>query len=131
MGAILKSRINRATYWAIFVPVVALYGLVLAFAERPPGIAEGIVIVLGVPRLHDLGASGWWMAAPIVIEIAALIAAVILLPIDHILIVAGIIVLGMTVMMIVLGAIPGQKLANAYGEPPAPGVAFFGKPKAS
>ncbi len=130
MSAILKTRMNRATYWAIFVPVVVLYGLLLTFAEHPPGIAEGIIIVLGVPRLHDLGASGWWMAAPIGIEIAALVGAAILLPIGDILIVAGVIVLGMTVMMIVLGLIPGQPGANAYGEPPASGVAFIPKPKA-
>ena len=116
---------NRPTYLTIFALIVVMYGALVAFMEKPPGIGEVIMISLGVPRLHDLGRSGWWIAVPIVLELVAIVCSVIFLPMGDLLIVAGLVVLLMAVMMLVLGLIPGQPGANAYGEAPPPGMAFW------
>lgn len=54
------GRINRATYWAILGGMIAFVVAVSAFGYEPPRIAEGLLIFLCAPRLHDLGRSGLW-----------------------------------------------------------------------
>ncbi|HEX4302402.1 MAG TPA: DUF805 domain-containing protein [Rhizomicrobium sp.] len=128
MYSYLNTRMNRQTYWMILAPVVVLFGLAIAFLPKPPGIAEVIMISLGVPRLHDLGRSGWWMAVPIGLEVVAVILGAVVGGMDGILVAGGLVVLLLTIMMIVLGLIPGQPQANAFGEPPSPGFAAWRKP---
>jgi uncharacterized membrane protein YhaH (DUF805 family) len=124
MYSYLNLRINRQTYWTILLPIVVLFGLAIAFLPKPPGIGEVILITLGVPRLHDLGRSGWWMAVPIGAEIVGIGAGIALGGFDGILIAGGVVVLLMAVMMVVIGLIPGQTEANAFGEPPPPGFGW-------
>ena len=127
MNSYLKTRMNRQTYWTILLPVVVLLGLAIAFMPRPPGLAELILVALGVPRLHDLGRSGWWMAVPIGLEFVGIGAGMALGGMDGVLIAGGIVVLFMIVVMVVIGLIPGQVETNAYGGPPPPGFGAWRK----
>ena len=68
MGKYLKGRTNRATFWLLYAVVVALYGGVAVIAGKPPGMAEFVLILLAVPRLHDIDATGWLAVGPIVAE---------------------------------------------------------------
>ena len=125
MYSSLKGRMNRATYWLLFAGVVVIYGLLVTFMKKPPQIAELLIILLGVPRLHDIGRSGWWMTLLFGLEIGAI--AIGLLAVgtaDGILIAGGLVVFVILIAMMILGCIPGQRETNSYGAPPTQGVSF-------
>jgi len=85
------------------------------------------VILLCVPRLHDIGRSGWWAGGLIVAEIAVVACALIALPEDSAMLVLGLFAIVVAILLAVLGAMPGQARANRFGGVPAPGLSF-GRP---
>jgi len=119
-----KGRMNRATYWLILVLIVAGYAALIALDKKPPAILEVLFVIIGVPRLHDLGRSGWWMAAVIGLELVGIGLTVALFPFADLLVGAGLTVFAMLLAMIVLGLIPGEASTNAFGDVPAPGLSF-------
>ena len=114
----MRGRINRATYWLILGGMVTFVLIVAAFGVRPPRIGEGLLIFLCVPRLHDLGRSGWWVLIPLGIELAALVVAIAVFSGDEASIFFGGAFLVVTGFVVVLGLIQGQPHANRFGEPP-------------
>lgn len=130
MYSYLNTRMNRQTYWTILIPVVVLVALAVAFLPRSPGILEIVMISIGVPRLHDLGRSGWWMAVPFGVEIAGIAGGLALGGVEGILIGGGLAVIVIFLMMVVLGLLPGQAEANAYG-PPQAGFSAWKKAQAT
>ena len=124
MNVFTKGRMNRPTYWLSLGIVVVIYALLIAFTTKPPAIAEVLMILLGVPRLHDIGRSGWWIALLFVFEIAAVGIGFMLLPLAMVMIVAGLVLFIMLIAMGILGCIPGDSGPNVFGEPPGPGVSF-------
>ena len=114
----MRGRMNRATYWSILGGMVVFVIAVAAFGVRPPRIAEGLLIFLCVPRLHDLGRSGWWVLIPLGVEVAALLAVFSAFSTDDAPLIFGGIFLVIAVVVVVLGLIPGQPHANRFGEPP-------------
>ena len=124
MNSLLKGRTNRATYWLLLGIVAAIFAALVLAGAKPPAIGEMLVIILCVPRLHDIGWSGWWAAAIIVVEVLVLVGAALVLPMDDLLIVAGVYVFGVAGFLVFLGLIPGQATSNKFGERPAPRISF-------
>jgi uncharacterized membrane protein YhaH (DUF805 family) len=120
---VLKYRINRPTYWLCNVFVAVILG-VLAYFGKLNGGMEMMMVLIGVPRLHDIGRSGWLVGAAIVAEIVVVVAVAIFASMDTLEIVGGLIVLTIAVLGIWLGMIPSQSGANKWGEPPGPGIRF-------
>ncbi len=122
------GRINRPTYFLSLAMMATVYGLALAFIPTPPRISEVLALFIVVPRLHDIGKTGWWAGAAILVEFVVVFAA---LPFalaanqeDILLIVGGLLAIVFLVLMVWLGCVPGQEGVNAYGEPPPPGLSF-------
>jgi uncharacterized membrane protein YhaH (DUF805 family) len=122
------GRINRPTYFLMLSVIVASYVALLAFLEEPPRVLEICLLLIGVPRLHDIGKSGWWAAGTILAEFIVIFGA---LPFaisanqtDIILTVGGVFVFVLLGLMIWLGCVPGQQTPNAYGDPPPSGLSF-------
>jgi uncharacterized membrane protein YhaH (DUF805 family) len=113
----MRGRMNRATYWSILGGMVVFVIAVAAFGVRPPRIAEGLLIFLCVPRLHDLGRSGWWVLIPLGVEVVALVTAFSAFSADDAPMIFGGAFLVIAVVVVVLGLIPGQPHANRFGEP--------------
>jgi uncharacterized membrane protein YhaH (DUF805 family) len=111
---------NRASYAMLLGMLVAAYIVMIKFLERPPG-AEIFVALIAVPRLHDIGKSGWWLLTLLVGEV---IAVIIGWPYgtDGILIASGLFVLFSLALLVILAFVPGQTSANEWGEPPEPGI---------
>jgi len=109
---------NRATYWSVLGLMVVFVIAVAAFGFRTPRIAEGLLIFLCVPRLHDLGKSGWWVLIPLGIEVVALVAAFSAFSGDEAYMIFGGVFVVIAVVVVVLGLIPGQPHANRFGELP-------------
>jgi uncharacterized membrane protein YhaH (DUF805 family) len=123
MGSFLNTRINRASYGLTLLVCVGLLAAVIYFTgQRVPG--EAVLIFVCVPRLHDIGWSGWWAGGMILVEILAVVAGLVFLPVDQMAVVIGLYVLLLAVALIILGLVPGQPGPNRYGEPPAPGLSF-------
>jgi uncharacterized membrane protein YhaH (DUF805 family) len=116
----LKGRMNRASY-------LPLLGLSLAFCvalvtlQKRGGFSEIILVMLAVPRLHDIGKSGWWAGGFFLAEVIITLISVWLLPLDAATIPLGLFVIVVFGLLIWLGTVPGQAGTNRYGESPAPG----------
>jgi uncharacterized membrane protein YhaH (DUF805 family) len=130
------GRLNRATYFLGFAILVAAYVVMAQFMTRPPAVGEILAASIAVPRLHDIGKSGWWAGGVILAELVVVFGA---LPFaisthdsDVILIAGGLFVFVVLGLMVWLGCIAGQTQANRYGEPPPPGISLktYGAPKA-
>ncbi len=124
-----RGRLNRANYFALLGLVLALTALAVALGHRVMVFEFGL-LMLAIPRLHDLGRSGWWAGGFVLLTFVAMVAARIILPPLTGQILGGLYVLLLVALAVVLGAMPGQAEANAYGEPPAPGLslqALFGR----
>ncbi|QGZ93461.1 DUF805 domain-containing protein [Terricaulis silvestris] len=120
----LQGRMNRAMFWLCVVIIVALYVVLNFYFQRRTPVSEVVLVILCVPRLHDIGRSGWLVLAPLALEIGAVIAAFSLLPRDSALPVLGIVTLIIAGLIIWLGCIPGDPASNRFGDPPAPGIKF-------
>lgn len=120
----LRYRINRATYWLMGAIVITVLAGLSLTGHRFGG-AEFMIILLAVPRLHDIGRSGWWAVGVILVEFAAIIGLVTTdVALDTIILLSGIWVMLLAALGVWLGWIPGEAHANRWGEPPAPGIQF-------
>jgi len=115
---------NRATYWLCLGILVAAVGIMSVAGIRPPRIGEAMLILMCVPRLHDLGKSGWWVLIPISIELVAIVIAIAVFSTENAYTVFGIVFLVVAAFIVVLGLIPGQPRANRFGDPPKSPFAF-------
>ena len=127
----MRGRMNRATYWAILGGIIAFVVLVAMFGARPPRVGEGLLIFLCVPRLHDLGRSGWWVLIPLGIELAAVAVAIAVFAGDEAMVILTGAFLVVAGFVVVLGLIPGQPQANRFGKPPKSMFGFKERRKVS
>ena len=105
--------------------VVAIYAVLLWIPHKDHvSVSEVALIFVCVPRLHDLGKSGWWAVIPLIVEIVSAALAFSLLPFQQAAEVMCVVVLVIAGLMILLGLIPGQAAANGFGEPPRPGLSL-------
>jgi uncharacterized membrane protein YhaH (DUF805 family) len=104
--------------------IAAIIAAILTFTDKHAPYGEIVLVVLCVPRLHDIGQPGWWVGGAIIAEIAVLATAFAALAPDAAMVVMGLFVLLILVGLVVLGALPGQKGTNKYGAEPAPGLSF-------
>jgi uncharacterized membrane protein YhaH (DUF805 family) len=123
----LSGRMNRATYWAGIALLVLLYGVANLVSERPKGVSEVLVILLAIPRLHDLGKSGWWVLVPLLLEVSAIVVAFTIFELQDAMTLMGAVVLAIAGMVVWLGIVPSQLHANRYGDLPTPGLGFKAK----
>jgi hypothetical protein len=89
-----------------------------AYFQVKGGFNEIILVLLAVPRLHDIGKSGWWAGGVFLAEIVLATVAALLLPAQFAMMPLAIFVVIVFGLLIWLGTIPGQPGANKYGEPP-------------
>jgi uncharacterized membrane protein YhaH (DUF805 family) len=126
----LKGRTNRATYWLTVGMCILLYAAFYLITGDHVSISEIVLLLICIPRLHDIGKSGWWSGGLILVQFALLGLAIGLLPLEQAKHVMGVFVLLVAGLMIWLGCVPGQPFANKFGEPPAPGFLWKqAKPK--
>jgi uncharacterized membrane protein YhaH (DUF805 family) len=117
----LKGRTNRATYWAGMATLAVVYTLAWMFLGPTP-VHDIVLVFMAVPRLHDLGRSGWWVVPVLAIEwVGAFVLAAALSP-EVFPIAAGLIAIAVFGALAVLGALPGQRDANRFGAPPRRGI---------
>ena len=120
----LRGRMNRATYWLGLSVLVLLYAVLNFVSSKPVPVSEVVIVFLCVPRLHDLGLSGWFVLAPIGLEIAAIVLGLALLPMDQVMVLLGAVTVLIGLGLLVLGALPGEPQANRFGDVPARGLQF-------
>jgi uncharacterized membrane protein YhaH (DUF805 family) len=115
-------------YWASIFAVALVIGLLNYFTHSSVSVGEFLLIWIGVPRLHDIGKSGFFILVVFAIEIASLIATFSLAPqIDREtlgwpLAVANLTIAGLALW---LGIIRGDTNPNDFGAPPKRGVSLW------
>jgi uncharacterized membrane protein YhaH (DUF805 family) len=119
-----KGRINRTSYWAFVVALVAIAAALRWASGKQTGISEVFLLAITVPRLHDIGRSGWWAGGVILAEIGLAVIVAATLPKEMALGALGLFVLFIAILMIVLGCLPGDPEANQFGEPPPRGLSL-------
>ena len=121
----LKGRTNRATYWLSLGVIAVLVAIAALVFHAPVKISEVVLIWVCVPRLHDIGRSGWIAAGVFLAEIVVAIGSVFLFsdP-DMAAAMLGVMVLAIAGLLIWLGCIPGDRIVNDFGDPPARGIGF-------
>lgn len=128
MKELLGGRSNRALYWVLIGVCFALY-LGLAFAGLKAPVNEVVLAIVCIPRLHDIGRSGWWFLLVVFAALFGGIGAALWVPPEWAeLALAGTNV-AVLVFIAVLGAIPGQTSDNHFGPPPPPGLPTKSKSK--
>ncbi len=121
----LRGRTNRATYWLSLGVVAALIAITVLVFHAQAKVSEILLIMVCVPRLHDIGRSGWIAGGVLIAEVAAIVLAALLLhDEDGIYVVGGVAALIIGGLLIWLGCIPGEKVSNAYGGPPGARIGF-------
>ena len=118
----LRGRINRAWYWVGAAAVAVIYLVLLLTQAQQVPISEVALVFLSVPRLHDIGKSGWFVLIGIGVEILGIIIGFSFFSFEDAQGVTGLATLVIAGLLVWLGAIPGDPKANAWGEPPAPGL---------
>ena len=126
----MKGRTNRATYWLSLGVIGVLLAITVLVFHTEVRVGEILLIWICVPRLHDIGRSGWIAGGGLLAEIALAIGAVVLFhdP-DTAAAALGVVTLVIAALLIWLGCIPGNRSANKFGEPPASGIGI--RPKSS
>jgi uncharacterized membrane protein YhaH (DUF805 family) len=120
---IYKGRTNRAVYWFTVAILAGLAG-VFSVVRLNPTISEIVFILLAAPRLHDIGRSAWWVMVGVGLEVAGLVLG---LATGQLLLGPGLATLSIFGLMIWLGSVPGEAVANRFGEAPKPGLSFASK----
>ena len=120
----LEGRINRTTYFAAFAAVVGVIIAVRLFGLRSFPV-EFLLVVLCVPRMHDIGWSGRWA----ILLIAALVIGTIWVGASVSTPEQRIVIAYTTTAMIFaltiwLGCLKGTDEWNQYGNPPPKGLSF-------
>ena len=114
-------RINRATY-ALLAGCVAVFSLMLGlFAPQSISLGELVWVLICVPRLHDIGRSGWWVAPPLVGGIALGVVAALTLTGGRAEIAVAVLALVLFGLIGWLGSLKGEAGANRFGAAPPPG----------
>lgn len=126
---ILGGRTNRATYLCGLAFVAIMVVLLVLFDPDGRMPLEIVLVFLCVPRLHDIGRSGWYVLAFVLVEIVGLVVALTTLPLESA--VSGLwwVTAVWIALALGLGFIPGESSANRFGEPPAPGIQWGKTPK--
>lgn len=121
---LLKGRINRAAYWAIVgVAIAAILVSVLVF-RRPLPAALVVMLIAAIPRLHDLGRTGWWAGGVFIALMALFFGGGFALPPQVFQNALGAAVLVLPVLLSALGGLPGQAGDNRFGPPPPRGLSI-------
>lgn len=121
---VLQGRINRAAYWLAVVVTLVLLTLITILAPTVGPVSEGVLVIACVPRLHDIGRSGWLVVGPLLIDIAGSIAPSVLpsppaAAWGVALLIAEVVIVGLVIW---LGAVRGDPAPNRFGAPPPPGL---------
>jgi uncharacterized membrane protein YhaH (DUF805 family) len=119
-----SGRMNRKAFWLSFLLCIALYGVMNYFSTQPIGVSEAVLAILCVPRLHDIGKSGWYVLIGVGVEAAGLGIGFSFFPMEEAMGIAGLATLVIFGLMAWLGAIPGDPNPNRWGEPPVAGLSF-------
>jgi len=108
------------------VLTVAILGLLHATSGVPPHVNEALLVLLAIPRLHDIGRTGWIAAGVFAVHFALVLALGLSIHDEALRLQAfGVVNLAVVALLIWLGAIRGDPNPNRFGGPPAPGLSFL------
>ena len=118
----IKGRINRAVFWLCLVMMVIIAVVARLAFNTGHGLSEGILVIFCIPRLHDIGRSGWHVLWGVGTELIVMGMGLAFLPLALFPLAAGVATLLVFGLLIVLGCLKGDPAANRFGEPPPPGL---------
>ncbi|WP_379551058.1 DUF805 domain-containing protein [Qipengyuania sp. DGS5-3] len=133
LDRLVGYRINRATYWTNLLLIIAFVVAVIAldFTASSLGMVTLVVFtMLAALRLHDIGKTAKIALFGALLLSFLQIAGLVIYGIEQALMIAGTMNLVVLLLLVWLGAIKGDPAANAWGDPPPPGISWQ-RPKPS
>src|SRR3569833_2857759 len=114
--------------FGLLVGCLAVFFLMLGlFAPQSISLGEVVWVLICIPRLHDIGRSGWWVAPPLMAGIVLGIGAALVLKAGQIEAAVGVGALILLGLIAWLGWVWGVAGPNRFGEAPPPGFEVQGK----
>jgi uncharacterized membrane protein YhaH (DUF805 family) len=110
----LAGRASRREYW---IMTAGIFALSLLIAEAVPAASTGLTVALAfiqLRRLHDFGRSGWWALGAATLPLVALLLWGSVT--EDLILTLGFLV--QAVLVVLIGAIPGDPAENRFGPPP-------------
>jgi uncharacterized membrane protein YhaH (DUF805 family) len=111
----LSGRMNRAMYWLTLGAVVSLYVIINIVSPKQIGVSEAVLVFLCVPRLHDIGKSGWFVLVGIFLELIGLAIGYSFFSLEGAKIIAGLAIFVIMGLLVWLGTIRGDANSNQWG----------------
>lgn len=121
----LQGRSNRVDYWTSIAIVIAVsMGLRLLFGGYGGVIHEVVLLLVAIPRLHDIGRSGWWGVGALAIAYAIGLGLAARFGLEQYEIYAPWILGYVLLCVTLLGAWNGDPDENRFGPPPPSGLSW-------
>lgn len=115
VAAGLRGRANRKEYW-LYIGALLAIGMLLAQIAPLLGLVGALVVLYAqIRRLHDLGRTGWWAGAVLLLQIPLAAILYYSLGEDMGIAVGNILIL---IPIVLIGLAPGQPQENRFGPPP-------------
>lgn len=113
----LRGRARRREY-VLWLAVIAPWSYVAAWAQNPwvQSVLAYALVFQTIRRLHDLGRSGWWVAA---IYVTALVLAFLPSTYPDAAAAYWLPVLFPLAALLTIALVPGERVGNRFGPPPA------------
>jgi len=116
-----KGRMNRAWFGLGLGAVILFLVAINSFSGKPASISEVVLIFLAVPRLHDIGKSGWFVLIGVAVEIGG-IALGSFFPLEQMRGILVLTTLALFGLMVWLAFIRGEPGPNRWGKAPEQGL---------
>ncbi|MBX7533460.1 DUF805 domain-containing protein [Qipengyuania sp. 1XM1-15A] len=126
LDRVIGYRINRPTYWANLLGIIALLAALIYFDIIGESNGSGAIVVvfaiLAGTRLHDIGISAKYALAGAVVHSILGVFLIVAKGLEQALVPLGLLNLAFLVLLVWLGLVPGEKDANEWGPRPPDGI---------
>lgn len=112
----LSGRANRKEYWLF---IAAVFGVGLVLSSLPPAgqsVGVGVVTMVQIRRLHDIGRTGWWVVANLGLQVVTAVGLIAANPPASVF--SAVVAVVTLIPIAWLGALPGEPFENRFGPPP-------------
>ena len=112
---------NRTVYWTCLALIAATTAVLPMIFHDAIMVSEGMLMLVAIPRLHDIGRSGWFVVVALAVEFGAALLGRRIFPMAPAAFVSNAAMVSVGACSLWLGSVPSQPFANPFGGAPSAG----------